>query len=96
MSETTDINSAKAVSLPAPDCDLLYGVRAIARWHGLTYEQCRPLIDEGIIPTFRPPGKTVRCALKSALNETWQKYSKGRNSNGATTLHAQQCEGDVS
>jgi len=54
-----------------PSSDLLYGVRAIATFLGMTPEQARPLIEGDIIPTFRLPGHTKRCARKSTLNARW-------------------------
>ena len=60
-----------APALPAPDCDVLYGLSAIATWLGMSVQQCRPLVADGLIPTFRPPGRTTRCALKSAIHATW-------------------------
>jgi len=67
-----------APSLPADDCDLLYGVATIARWLGMTRAQAKPLIEADLIPTFRPPGRTVRCALKSALNASFRDWAKRR------------------
>jgi hypothetical protein len=63
-------------ALSATDCDVLYGVAAIARWMGITYGQAKALIDDEIIPTFTPPGRTARCALKSAINETFAEYAR--------------------
>lgn len=66
--------------LPAHDCDMLYGVAMIARWLGLTRSQVKPFIEDGTIPTFRPPGRAVRCALKSRLNATFRDWSNRRSS----------------
>jgi hypothetical protein len=44
---------------------LLYGAAAIAGWMCMTYGHVKPLIDAEIIPTFKPPGRTVRYALKA-------------------------------
>jgi hypothetical protein len=65
-----------ALMLPADDCDLLYGVAMIARWLGLSLGQAKPLIDDGTIPTFKPPGHTNRCALKSIINDTARRYAE--------------------
>lgn len=66
-------------SLPSSsDCDVIFGTKAIAHWLGLTYEQVRPLIDDKTVPTFKLPGHTKRCALKSALNEAFRKYANRR------------------
>jgi hypothetical protein len=59
-----------------PDCDIIFGGRAIARWLGLSYQQARPLIRDGSIPTFKMGRHTKRCALKSVLNETFAKYAQ--------------------
>ena len=61
--------------LPAIDAELLYGRAMIARWLALTDGQATPLINDGTIPTFRMPGKSVRCALKSAINRAMQEYA---------------------
>ena len=63
-------------TLPAIDAELLYGTAMIARWLALTDGQVTPLINDGTIPTFRMPGKSVRCAIKSELNETFRNYAK--------------------
>lgn len=68
----------KSCALPASDCELLYGSRMIARWLGLTYGQAKPLIENDTIPTFKIPGHTVRCALKSALNARFREWSADR------------------
>jgi len=62
-------------ALPAIDAELLYGVAMIGRWLGLSEGQAKTLVDDGIIPTFRLPGRSVRCAIKSELNETFREYS---------------------
>jgi hypothetical protein len=62
----------------SPDCDILIGTKAIGHWLGLTYEQVRPLIDDKTIPTFKLPGHTKRCALKSTLNETFRQHANRR------------------
>jgi hypothetical protein len=61
--------------LPAIDAELLYGTAMIGRWLGLTEGQARALIDDGTIPTFRMPGRSARCAIKSELNETFRDYA---------------------
>lgn len=63
-------------ALPALDAELLYGTAMIGRWLGLTEGQAKALIDDGTIPTFRMPGRSVRCAIKSELNEMFRSYAK--------------------
>ncbi|SDJ61352.1 hypothetical protein SAMN05444171_1233 [Bradyrhizobium lablabi] len=58
------------------DNDLLYGTRAIANYLELPVQKCRDLINLAGIPTFTMPGSTTRCARKSSLNATWQKYEQ--------------------
>jgi len=36
----------------------------------------KALIDDGTIPTFRLPGRSVRCAIKSELNATIREYAR--------------------
>lgn len=74
------LRSASTPPASSSDCDIIIGGRAIANWLGLTYEQIRPLIDDKTIPTFKLPGHTKRCALKSTLNETFRQYAN-RHSN---------------
>lgn len=62
--------------LPAVDCDALYGASAIARWLGMTIGQCKPLIADDTIPTFRPPGRKALCALKSEINAAFAEYAR--------------------
>lgn len=64
--------------LPAVDCDLLYGIAAIARWMGMTRSKVKPLIEGELIPTFRPPGRSVRCALKTRLNAAFNEWANRR------------------
>jgi hypothetical protein len=72
--------------LSAADCNVLYGTKAISKWLGMSIQQCRPLIDDGTIPTFKPPGRSIRCALKSAVNAAWEKYAEiHRNKSAAAT-----------
>lgn len=53
----------------SPDsADLLYGVKAIGQFLGLTRPQAQHRIDEGTIPTFRM-GSTI-CARRTSLR-TW-------------------------
>lgn len=56
------------VKLPAPDCDLLTGIRQIAAWYGLDCGQVRQRISDGLIPTFRVKRKNTVYALKSLCN----------------------------
>lgn len=52
------------------DCDLLYGVPAIANLLGLTDRQVRHLADTKAVPTFKLPGNKIICARRSTL-VTW-------------------------
>jgi hypothetical protein len=78
------IDAAKKISaaprdepaLPAIDCDVLFGIAAIARWMGVTAGQAKALVDDETIPSFKPPSRTARCALKSAINETFAEYAR--------------------
>jgi hypothetical protein len=58
------------------DNDLLYGTRAIASYLELSVPKYHDLISLGGIPTFTMPGSSTRCARKSSLNATWQKYEQ--------------------
>jgi hypothetical protein len=58
------------------DNDLLYGTRAIAGFLEIPVQKCRDPINFSGIPTFTMPGSTTRCARKSSLNATWQKYEQ--------------------
>jgi hypothetical protein len=62
--------------LPAPDCDVLIGLDSIAAWLGISRGQCRGLVDDGAVPTFRLPGRSTRCALKSAIGAAMQEYAR--------------------
>jgi hypothetical protein len=62
--------------LPAPEAELLYGIKMIGRWLGLSRGQAKALIDDGTLPTFRPPGRTIRCACKSQLNEVFRQWAR--------------------
>jgi hypothetical protein len=62
--------------LPALECDLLYGVAMIAAWLGVSRGVARHLIEDGTLPTFHPPRRSVRCALKAELNAAFQQWSK--------------------
>ena len=71
--------------------DLLYGVKAIAGFLGLTERQAQHRIDDGEIPTFRLGGKKrgTICARRSSLR-TWLDYlerqakADAANDDGAT------------
>ena len=56
MDAKTDAAKKSPAELPAGESELLYGMEAIARWLGMTRAQVKPLIDAGVLPTFRPPG----------------------------------------
>jgi hypothetical protein len=64
-SSTTNPNAA----------DLLYGVKAIGEFLGLTLKQAEHRIDRGEIPTFRLGGskRGTICARRSSLR-TWLDY----------------------
>jgi hypothetical protein len=64
--------------LPADGCELLFGMQMIANWMGVSRGQAKVLVDTGLVPTFRPPGRTTRCALKAELNRTFQEWGKRR------------------
>lgn len=51
--------------------DLLYGMTAIARYLEISRAKCQHLVERNLLPTFRMPGSTTRCARKSTLNATW-------------------------
>ena len=62
--------------LPAADCPVLIGVDQIAAWLGISRGRCRGLVDDGAVPTFRLPGRSMRCALKSAIGAAMAEYAK--------------------
>jgi hypothetical protein len=55
-----------------PENDLLYGMTAIARYLEISRTKCQYLVERNLLPTFRMPGSTTRCARKSSLNARWQ------------------------
>ena len=70
-----DAAQPDAPILPAIDCPVLIGVDQIAAWLGISRGRCRGLVDDGAIPTFRLPGRFVRCALKSAIGAAMVEYA---------------------
>jgi hypothetical protein len=68
--------STETTQISPSDSDLLYGVRAIALFCGMTPGQAKPLVDTGIIPTFRLPGGSTVCASKATLREAWGRYER--------------------
>jgi hypothetical protein len=68
----------RVAELSAVDCEALFGIAMIASWLGLSVGAARGLIDSGLLPTFRPPGRTTRCACKSELNRTFLEWSGRR------------------
>lgn len=72
---TEDLNSA----------DLLYGVKAIGEFLGLTTRQAQHRIDEGVIPTFRLGGvkRGTICARRTTLRAHLAKLE--REANGPKT-----------
>jgi hypothetical protein len=63
-------------ALPAADCPVLIGPDAIAAWLGISRGRCRGMIADASLPTFRLPGRSVRCALKSAIAEAFEEYAR--------------------
>jgi hypothetical protein len=63
-------------ALPAIDCPVLIGLDSIAAWLGISRGRCRGLVDDGAVPTFRLPGRSVRCALKSDVAAKMQEYAR--------------------
>jgi hypothetical protein len=78
MDAKMDAEKKSPAELPAPDCQLLYGMQKIGAWLGMTRGQVKPFIDDGTLPTFKPPGRSVRCAIKTELNQVFQEWSKRR------------------
>lgn len=71
-SKRTEETTRFAISrLPAIDCDLLTGIKQIARWYGYTVPQVRAKIAAGEIPVFRLPGRSTLYALKSSQHKRW-------------------------
>jgi hypothetical protein len=60
---------------PAIDCPVLIGVDQIAAWLRISEGRCRGMIADGTVPTFRWPNRSVRCALKSAINAAVLEYA---------------------
>lgn len=58
--------------------DLLYGVKAIASFLGLTSRQAQHRIDDGALPTFRLGGKArgTICARRSSLRSHLAKLER--------------------
>ena len=63
----TDAAPPDEPALPAADCPVLIGVEQIAAWLGISRGRCRGLVDDAVIPTFRLPSRSTRCALKSEI-----------------------------
>lgn len=72
--QSTIVDSRECVLLSPPESDMLYGLEAIARYMGMTVGQARPHIESEILPTFRLPGCTTRCASKASLTAAWRDY----------------------
>jgi hypothetical protein len=62
--------------LPAIDCPVLIGAAAIAAWLGIRPGRCRGMIEDGSLPTFRLPGRAVRCALKSSIITAFEEHER--------------------
>lgn len=58
--------------------DLLYGVKAIAAFLGLTARQAQHRIDDGALPTFRLGGKQrgTICARRTTLRSHLAKLER--------------------
>lgn len=58
--------------------DLLYGVKAIAAFLGLTERQAQHRIDDGALPTFRLGGKKrgTICARRTTLRSHLAKLER--------------------
>jgi len=54
-----------AIRPPAEPLELLYGIRAIARYLGLSRRQAWGLVRSGAVPSFDLAG--VRCARKASI-----------------------------
>src|SRR4051812_24491796 len=52
----------------------------------LSIQKRRDLINLAGIPTFMMPGSATRCARKSSLNATWQKYAQAAQPRAVTAL----------
>jgi excisionase family DNA binding protein len=72
----TDGLPPDAPSLPAADCPVLIGVDQIAAWLGISRGRARGMIADGSLPTWRWPGRSVRCALKGAIGAVMEEYSR--------------------
>jgi excisionase family DNA binding protein len=64
-----------APNLPAADCPVLIGVEQIAAWLNISRGRTRGMIADGSLPTWRWPGRSVRCALKAAIGAAVQEYA---------------------
>jgi len=62
-------------NLPADDCPVLIGVEQIAAWLNISRGRTRGMIADGSLPTWRWPGRSVRCALKSAIGAAVQEHA---------------------
>jgi hypothetical protein len=62
------------VTLSPIDSDVLYTLPAIAAHCGMSAGQAKPLVDAGLIPTFKLPGRQARCASKSSIKDAWRQY----------------------
>jgi hypothetical protein len=70
----TEKNSLRPV--PASDCPVLIGIDSIAGWLAISRGRCRGLIDDGVLPTFRLPGRSVRAALKTEIAAAMLEHAK--------------------
>jgi hypothetical protein len=70
------IRRPQKIALSPADSDVIYKLEAIAVFCGLTVGQASPLVDTGVLPTFRLPGSTVLCASKSSIRDAWHQYER--------------------
>lgn len=68
--------------------DLLYGVKAIASFLGLTRPQAQHRIDAGDLPTFRLGGKTrgTICARRTTLRSHLAKLEREAQAEGGANV----------
>ena len=70
--------------LSPPDSDVVYGLRAIAAFCGMTTGQAQPFVDLGIIPTFRlPEAKSYAPVRRLSVRR-----GTGTKPNGATDIQS--------
>jgi len=65
----------RAPRVPAADCPVLVGIDAMAVWLGISRGRCRGLVDDGVLPTFKLPGRSFRCALKARIVAAMEEHA---------------------